>query len=87
MTHDQTRGERMAAANYPDPIDRASAEEAMQVEDLVSRQQAVAAAAAKRWAPRADGYCACGCDEEVDPRRLALGYGLTLFCAEKMERK
>ena len=25
--------------------------------------------------------------EEVDPRRLALGYGLTLECAQKMERR
>lgn len=74
------------AESFPDPIDRASAESMAHDEASVDEVRRAAQARAKRWPPREDGLCACGCDNDVDPRRLALGYGLTLECAEKMER-
>lgn len=71
--------------HHPDPMDRASAEEAIRNEYAIAEQRR--RAAASRVPPREDGECACGCSNEVDPRRLALGYGLTLECAELRERK
>ncbi len=76
-----------AFAYYPDPLDRASAEEVIHTQDAIDAQQQRHKQRLARWAPRLDGYCACGCGEDVDPRRLALGYGLTLECAEALERK
>ena len=75
------------AEHHPDPIDRASAETAIHVQDAIDAQRLRNQQARARWAPREDGCCACGCGEEVDPRRLALGYGLTIECAQKMERR
>jgi hypothetical protein len=66
-----------------DPSDRATAEEQMRTADLVD-------AVLRRGrgpGPREDGLCACGCGNDVDPRRVALGYGLTLECAEARERR
>jgi len=77
----------MQAEHHPDPIDRASAETTIQTDDAIKLQQAKAEAAQRRWAPREDGECACGCGNEVNPKRLALGYGLTIECAERMERR
>lgn len=77
----------MEVHNHPDPIDRAAAESRAHDEAMIDMQRRKAAAAQKRWAPREDGECACGCGNEVDPRRLALGYGLTIECATKMERR
>ena len=37
--------------------------------------------------PRQDGSCACGCGEDVEPKRLALGLGLTIDCARRRELK
>jgi hypothetical protein len=37
--------------------------------------------------PRSDGTCACGCGEEVEPKRLQLGFGLTVECARARELK
>lgn len=74
-----------AVEHHPDPVDRASAEEAIRNEDAIAEQRR--RAEASRVPPREDGECACGCGNEVDPRRLALGYGLTLECAERRERK
>lgn len=37
--------------------------------------------------PEEDGLCGCGCGEPVEPARLALGYGLTLYCARRRERQ
>jgi RNA polymerase-binding transcription factor DksA len=71
--------------HHPDPMDRASAEEAIRNEDAIAEQRR--RAQANRVPPTEDGSCACGCGEDVDPRRLALGYGLTLECAERRERK
>lgn len=71
------------AQRYADPSDRASAEEEMRTADLVG-------AVVRRGrgpAPRGDGLCACGCGNDVEPRRLALGYGLALECAEARERR
>ena len=75
------------ADHHPDPVDRASAETAIHVQDAIDAQRLRNQAARTRWAPREDGACACGCSEEVNPRRLALGYGLTIECARKMERR
>jgi hypothetical protein len=75
------------AINHPDSLDRAAAETDIQTQDALERVRVADERRRARFAPRADGYCACGCDNEVDPRRLALGYGLTLECAERMERK
>ncbi|ATS92253.1 hypothetical protein JTY56_gp78 [Xanthomonas phage Bosa] len=75
------------AENFPDPVDRASAESLAHDDASVDAAKRAAAARQKRWAPREDGDCACGCGNEVDPRRLALGYGLTIECATKMERR
>lgn len=74
------------AEHHPDPIDQASAETAIHVQDAIDAQRQRNDQAKARWAPREDGSCACGCGEDVDPRRLALGYGLTIECATKMER-
>jgi hypothetical protein len=49
-------------------------DQAMQAQTLV--------ASAHQVAPRDDGECACGCGREVNPARLALGYGLAIECAE-----
>jgi len=76
--------ENTIATHHPDPADRASAEEALHNEDALAEHRR--RAAAQKVPPREDGECACGCGEEVDPRRLALGYGLTLHCAERRER-
>ncbi|UQM93954.1 hypothetical protein vBSmQDWS359_45 [Stenotrophomonas phage vB_Sm_QDWS359] len=75
------------AEHHPDPVDRASAEALAHDEAAVDAARRKAEAARKRWAPREDGECACGCGNEVDPRRLALGYGLTIECATRMERR
>ena len=84
---EQTDQAAREAEHHPDPIDRASAETAIHVQDAIDAQRLRNQAARARWAPREDGACACGCGEDVDPRRLALGYGLTLECAQAMERK
>jgi len=76
--------ESMGVTHHPDPTDMASAEEAIYNEDALAEHRR--RAAASKIPPREDGECACGCGEEVDPRRLALGYGLTLECAERRER-
>lgn len=78
---------RELAAHHPDPIDRASAEEAVRVEDVLYAHRVKQEARAARWPVRADGLCACGCEEEVEPKRLALGYGLAYECARAMDRK
>lgn len=75
------------AEHYPDPVDRAAAEAAAHDESSVDEVRRRAEERRQRWAPRADGECACGCGSEVDPRRLALGYGLAIECAERMERR
>lgn len=75
------------AEHFPDPVDRAAAEAQAHDEASVDATRRAAAARNKRWPPREDGDCACGCGNEVDPRRLALGYGLTIECATKMERR
>lgn len=75
------------ATNHPDPIDRAAAETSAHDEHSLNKLKLEAARKASLYPPRSDGYCACGCDNEVDPRRLALGYGLTLECAARMERR
>lgn len=75
------------AEHHPDPVDRASAEALAHDEAAVDAARRAAAARNARWAPREDGECACGCGNEVDPRRLALGYGLTIECATRMERR
>ncbi len=75
------------AEHHPDPVDRASAKALAHDEAAVDAARRKAEAARKRWAPREDGECACGCGNEVDPRRLALGYGLTIECATRMERR
>lgn len=75
------------ADHFADPIDRASAESMAHDEATIDAQRRKAAAYNRRYAPREDGECACGCGNEVDPRRLALGYGLTIECAMKMERR
>ena len=75
------------ATNYPDPVDRASVETDLQLAGALEKQQLAAQVAKRRWPPREDGYCACGCDREVDPRRSALGYGLAIECAERQARK
>ncbi len=85
MQQDQT--ERPRATHYADPIDQAAAETDAQIDYALDKQRQIAEAAKRRWAPRADGDCACGCGNEVDPRRLAAGYGLAIECAERMERK
>lgn len=77
----------MDAQNHPDPIDRAAAKSQAHDEAMIDMQRRKAAAHNKRFAPREDGECACGCGNEVDPRRLALGYGLTIECATEMERR
>lgn len=76
-----------AAHQHPDPIDRAAAESLAHDEAMIDAARRKAEAARKRWAPREDGDCACGCGNEVDPRRLALGYGLTIECATRMEKR
>lgn len=75
------------AEHLPDLIDRASAETDIYVQDAIAAQRLHNQQIQARWAPRDDGCCACGCGEEVDPRRLALGYGRTIECAKKMERR
>lgn len=70
---------------HADESDRASATEATTTADGIDRIRVEAARRAARYAPREDGECACGCGNEVDPRRLALGYGLTLECAERLD--
>lgn len=67
-----------------DPNDRASVEEAAYQAEMLQRQQT--RAAKSTVPPSGDGDCACGCGNPVDPRRLALGYGLALECAERRER-
>jgi hypothetical protein len=67
-----------------DVSDRATVEEGAYAAEALSRQQRKAAA--MQVPPREDGECACGCGNEVNPARLALGYGLTLECAERRER-
>lgn len=74
------------AEHYPDLIDRASRQTDINTQDAIDAQRLRAKQARIRWAPRSDGLCACGCGEEVNLRRLALGYGLTLECAERNER-
>lgn len=75
------------ADHFPDPIDRASAESLAHDKASIDAARRAAEARNRRWAPREDGDCACGCGNEVDPRRLALGYGLTIECATRMERR
>lgn len=70
------------AEHMPDPMDQAAAVSEALVEDAIAKQLARSKATNARWAPRTDGLCACGCGDDVDPRRLALGYGLTIECAE-----
>lgn len=79
----EDKQDRPEAEHRPDPIDRAS----MHVQDAIDAQRLRNQRTMSRWAPREDGSCACGCGEDVDPRRLALGYGLTIECATKMERR
>lgn len=74
-------------SNHADPLDRASDLAARVVEEATGRQAEHHRKYMGKWAPTATGECACGCGEEVDPRRTALGYGLTLECAQRMERK
>ncbi len=68
------------AESCADPSDLATkhadffTDQAMQAQRL--------AASAHQVAPRDDGECACGCGREVNPARLALGYGLAIECAE-----
>lgn len=68
-----------------DIADRASLEEAAYNGEALNRQQM--RAKAMTFAPRDDGNCACGCGNPVHPKRLALGYGLTLECSERRERR
>lgn len=74
------------AEHHADPIDRASAETAIHVQDAIDTQRLRNQQARTQWAPREDGCCACGCGEEVDPRRAALGYGLAIECADRLQR-
>lgn len=83
----EDKQDRPEAEHPPDPVDRASAETALHVQDAIDAQRLRNQRSLSRWAPREDGSCACGCGEDVDPRRLALGYGLTIECATKMERR
>ncbi len=77
----------MENIKHPDPMDSAAAETDAQIEAALAQQRLRSQVASRRWPPRLDGDCACGCGNEVDPRRHSLGYGLTLECAEKLERR
>lgn len=84
----------MQAEHHPDPIDRAQAEADAANEDATTRQAAEHRRYMDRWAPALDedtgemtGECACGCGRDVDPRRLALGYGLAIECADRLQRR
>lgn len=70
--------------NMADPSDRATAEEAIASEEAMDAHRRRASA---HQAHPLLKLCACGCGEEVDPRHLALGLGLTLECAQAMERR
>lgn len=59
----------------------------MRVEDILHTHRVTQQAKAAQWPVQADGCCACGCGTEVEPKRLALGYGLALECAAAMERR
>jgi hypothetical protein len=74
------------AEPFPDPTDRAAHETAVHAEDALGRQRREDERRRAQFAPRPDGECACGCGNDVDPRRLALGYGLALECADRMDR-
>jgi hypothetical protein len=77
-----SRFEMKTEERAKDVSDIASSVEALHTEAAIRN------ALAKRGpAPRADGECACGCGEDVEPRRLELGYGLTLECARRRELK
>lgn len=76
--------EPMGPLRVADPSDRATLEEQANVDECLARVKARAVRSSA--APREDGDCACGCGNPVDPRRIALGYGLTLECAERRER-
>ena len=67
-----------------DENERASASEAIATEEALAMH--LARAKAEHVEPTLSGLCACGCGEEVDPRRLKLGYGLTVECAEARAR-
>lgn len=73
-----------APERTPDPSDRATMEEAAYQAEMLQRQRD--RATRSHVPPTEDGDCACGCGNPVDPRRLALGYGLTLECASLRER-
>lgn len=75
------------AEHHPDPIDRASAETAIHVQDAIDAQRLRNQQVRARWAPRDDGCCACGCGRDVDPRRLELGYGLAIECADRLQKR
>lgn len=83
----------MQAENHPDPVDRAQAEADAANEDAATRRAEEHRRYRERWAPALDeetgeptGECACGCGRDVHPKRLELGYGLAIECAERLER-
>jgi len=81
--------------NREDPVDRLDDEGNQPTSDqcdTASKTEAIFLAAAmsqrpRTIGPRPDGLCACGCGEDVEPKRLELGLGLSLECARRAERK
>lgn len=84
----------MQVEHHLDPVDRASAETDAATEDALARQAGTHQQYMGKWRPVLDpdtgeptGECACGCGRDVDPRRVALGYGLAIECAERIRRR
>lgn len=81
------------ALHHPDPIDRASAEDAIRTADAMKEHELrVKAQHVPPGEPReVDGEviweCACGCGREVNPLRIKAGYGLAIECATMREAK
>lgn len=83
----------MQVEKHQGPVDRAQAEADAANEDVAARQAEERRRYRERWAPALDeetgeptGECACGCGRYVHPKRLELGYGRAIECAERLER-
>jgi hypothetical protein len=76
--------EVQVAERIPDISDRASVEEQAFTDDRIAMQRRIM----EKTIPtaRADGLCACGCGEDVEPQRLKLNLGLALDCAIRREK-